>query len=152
MEELKMEEILVIGIAVETSNENGKAALDIPKLWERFLSEHIGQQIPNKISEEIIAIYTHYESDFTGAYTTILGCQVQNLSQIPEGMVGHKIEKQTFTKFEVKGDLTQGIVYQMWVNIWEMDLNRAYTSDFEIYRQTAPNATEAQVDIFIAIK
>jgi predicted transcriptional regulator YdeE len=152
MEELKMEEILVIGIAVETSNENGKAALDIPKLWERFLSEHIGQQIPNKTSEEIIAIYTHYESDFTGAYTTILGCQVQNLSQIPEGMVGHKIEKQTFTKFEVKGDLTQGIVYQQWVNIWKMDLNRAYTSDFEIYRQTAQNEAEAQVDIFIAIK
>ena len=39
----------IIGISVETTNENGKSVEDIGKLWEQFYSEGISDKIPNKI-------------------------------------------------------------------------------------------------------
>lgn len=52
----------IIGIVVHTTNANGQAATDLGKLWRQFMSDIISK-IPNTISEEIIAIYTDYESN-----------------------------------------------------------------------------------------
>jgi len=78
----------IIGIPVRTSNENGKSAQDIDALWEKFMSENIVGQIPNKISQNVYSVYTDYEGDYTQPYTTLLGCKVTSLEEIPKGMVG----------------------------------------------------------------
>lgn len=62
----------IIGLAVRTTNANGQSAEDLGKLWGQFMSE-VAFKIPNAISEEIIAIYTDYESDYQGSYTAIMG-------------------------------------------------------------------------------
>lgn len=37
-------------------------------------------------------------------------------------------------------------------NIWETNLKRTYTADFEIYGKDAKNPKDAEVDIYVGIK
>ncbi|BFM42903.1 hypothetical protein CFS9_15440 [Flavobacterium sp. CFS9] len=141
----------VIGISIRTTNENGQSGTDIPALWNRFMSEGILQKIPNKTSNAIYCVYTDYEKDYTRPYTTILGCVVENLNDIPEGMVAKTISGVHYQKFTAKGNLADGIVIKEWMKIWNSDLDRLYTEDFEIYGEQAQNPEDAIVDIFIAI-
>ncbi|MFS4493039.1 GyrI-like domain-containing protein [Maribacter sp. 2308TA10-17] len=152
MQTQKIEPFQVIGISIRTSNENNQTASDIGSLWERFMTENILQKIPNKVSDEILSIYTNYESDHTKPYDTILGCKVSSLDIIPEGMVGQSFEGGTFAKFVSKGDVTKGAIYNTWVEIWNTDLDRLYTEDFEIYGEKAKDPSNAEVDIFVAIR
>lgn len=152
MESTKLESFNIIGISVRTTNENNKAAKDIGKLWNKFMTEGILDKIPNKLDSTIYSVYTEYESDHTKPYTTILGCKVSSLNTVPEGMVSTTISESSYMKFNTKGDLTEGLVYNEWLKIWEEDLNRTYTTDFEVYGKKAQNPANAEVDIFIAIK
>ncbi|PTS92796.1 AraC family transcriptional regulator [Flavobacterium sp. HMWF030] len=141
----------IIGISIRTTNENEQSGKDIPALWDRFISEGIAEKIPNKINHSIYSVYTDYEKDHTKPYTTILGCAVESLDFIPDEMVGITIETGSYEKFIAKGNLNDGIVINEWIKIWNSDLNRSFTSDFEIYGEKAQNPENAEVDIFIAI-
>ena len=147
-----LEKFHIIGIAVRTTNENGQSTQDIPTLWQTFFAENISDQIPNKIDTTLYCMYTDYEKDHTKPYTTILGCRVNDLSKIPENMIGKTIEQATYTKYLAKGNLTEGAVFKEWTKIWNTDLPRNFTADFEIYDEKAQNPENAEVDIFIAIR
>lgn len=149
---MKIETFNVIGISVRTTNENGTSAKDIPALWNKFMTEGIQQKIPNKISEDIFCIYTDYEKDHTKPYTTILGCKVESLDNIPENMVGKTIESADYEELIAKGNLSDGIVYNKWLEIWNSDLNRSFTADFEVYGSKTQNPENAEVDIYIALR
>ena len=141
----------VIGIAVETTNENGKAAKDLGQLWNQFYSEDIASQILNKKNNEIISIYTDYESDFTGKYTCIIGLKVKSLEHIPNGLIGRTFKVGNYHKFTAKGLMPNAVV-ETWKEIWAKDkqLNRKYTADFEVYGQKSQNGDNSEVEIFIA--
>ncbi|MFH6997832.1 GyrI-like domain-containing protein [Flavobacterium sp. FlaQc-57] len=142
----------IIGVSVRTTNENGQSGQDIPALWNRFISEGIAEKIPNKINNSIYSVYTDYEKDHTKPYTTILGCPVESLDFIPTEMAGVTIEAASYDKFVAKGNLNDGIVINEWIKIWNSDLDRSFTSDFEIYGEKAQDPENAEVDIFIAVK
>lgn len=142
----------VIGISIRTTNEDGQSGKDIPALWNKFMTEEIQGKIPNKISEDIFCIYTDYEKDHTKPYTTILGCKVESLDNIPEDMVGKTIESAAYEELIAKGNLSEGIVYNKWLEIWNSDLNRSFTADFEVYGSKTQNPENAEVDIYIALQ
>lgn len=142
----------VIGISVRTTNEHGQAAQDIPALWQRFLGENIASKIGNKVSEDIYCLYTDYEKDHTRPYTTLLGYHVSNLDHIPVGLVGKSVDEANYAKFVAKGNLQQGAVFNAWTEIWNSDIPRAFSTDFEVYGTRAQNPEEAEVDIFIGLK
>lgn len=148
----QIKQFSIIGISIRTTNENKQAATDIPALWNKFMMEGILQQIPNKTDQTIYCVYTDYEKDHTKPYTTILGCKVESLNSIPEGMVGKRIDTANYELFTPKGNLIQGLVYNEWLKIWDLDLPRTFTSDFEVYGPKAQNFENAEVDIFIAVK
>jgi predicted transcriptional regulator YdeE len=152
MSNQKIDKFNVIGISVRTTNQNGQAAQDIPALWNKFMTEGIANQIPNKIDHTIYCIYTEYEKDHTAPYTTILGCKVTNLATVPSGMVGKFFEEAFYKKHTAKGNILQGLVYNEWLKIWNSGLDRAFTADFEVYGPKAQNPESAEVDIFIAVK
>ncbi|MGL6128854.1 GyrI-like domain-containing protein, partial [Chryseobacterium artocarpi] len=133
MNNVKIESFKVIGIEVRTTNENNQAAQDIPVLWEKLMKENIVENIPNKIDNTIYSIYTDYEKDHTKPYTTLLGCKVENLDIIPEGMIGKSFEGGNYVKFTPKGNLAEDLVINEWIKIWNMDLQRIFTADFEMY-------------------
>jgi len=152
MDKVTIKEFTVIGISVRTTNENGQSAKDIGALWNKFMSEGISDKIPNKIDSTIYSIYTEYESDHTKSYTTILGCKVENADTIPNGMIAKTFKGGNYAKFVSKGDLTKGVVYEEWSKIWNTDLDRLYSADFEVYGEKAQNPTNAEVEIFVATK
>ena len=142
----------VIGISIRTTNEDGQSGKDIPALWNKFMTEEIQGKIPNKVSEDIFCIYTDYEKDHTKPYTTILGCKVESLDNIPENMVGKTIESADYEELIAKGNLSEGIVYNKWLEIWNLDLNRSFTADFEVYGSKTQNPENVEVDIYIALQ
>lgn len=152
MNNVKIEPFKVIGIAVRTTNEDDQAAKDIPVLWDKFMQENVLENIPNKIDTTIYSIYTDYEKDHTEPYTTLLGCKVETLDHIPEGMIGKAFEGGDYIKFTAKGNLKEDLVINEWLKIWNMDLGRIFTADFEIYSEKAQNPSDAEVDILIAVK
>ena len=142
-----MKQFKIIGISVRTTNKNNKAMNDIPALWDKFLSKNLIEKIPNKLSSEIYCVYTEYEKDYTKPYTALLGCKVENLNEIPEGMIGKEFKGGKYQKF-----IAKGVVVQEWSKIWNSDLERKYTADFEVYGEKAQNPENAEVEIYVAIK
>lgn len=152
MEKQKLQSFSIIGISIRTTNENGQSGIDIPQLWNRFITENILEKIPNKSDHSIYCIYTDYEKDHTKPYTTILGCKVSTLDTIPDGMTGKTIEEADYSKHTAKGNILQGLIYNEWIKIWNSDLPRTFTADFEVYDERAQNPENAEVDIFVAVK
>jgi predicted transcriptional regulator YdeE len=149
-----IQKFYVIGISTRTTNENGQSAKDIEALWGKFWGEEIQKQIPNKMSDEIYAVYTNYETDFTGPYTTIVGLPVSSLENIPKGFVGITIETAVYQKFVSKGKMPEA-VFNTWLEIWgnkDLNLKRAYKADFTIHGQKYYDGDKAEVETFISIK
>ena len=142
----------VAGISVRTSNENGQAMQDIPALWDRFMAENIAATIPGKINNDLYCVYTDYEKDYTRPYTTLLGCRVSNLENIPAGMTGKTLTEGNYASFTASENLTQGGVYNEWLKIWNTPLERTFTADFEVYGEKAADPENGEVDIFVAVK
>lgn len=152
MEKVKIEPFKVIGISIRTTNENNQAATDIAGLWQRFIRGALIEKISNKVDATIYSLYTDYEGDYTKPYTALLGCQVSHLSEIPEGMTGKSFEGGSYIKTSAKGDLLKSLVINHWAKIWQAAIDRAYTTDFEVYGEKAQNPSDAEVDFLIAIR
>lgn len=154
MKNQTIQKFYVIGISTRTTNENGQSAKDIEALWVKFWSKEIQKQIPNKINDDIYAVYTDYQSDFNGPYTTIIGLAVNSLKNIPQGFTGLTIETTAYQKFVSKGKMPQA-VFNTWLQIWQnADLNkkRAYKADFTVHSRKYYDGENAEVETFISVK
>jgi predicted transcriptional regulator YdeE len=96
------------------------------------MTERVLERIPNKINNTLYCVYTDYEKDHTKPYTTVLGCKVESLESIPDGMTGKTIEGGNYILHIAKGNLLQGLVFNEWVKIWNSNIERSYTADFEV--------------------
>jgi len=152
MSTIKIDAFHVIGISIQTSNAEGQSGQDIPNLWTKFMSENVAASIPNKVSDEIYCIYTNYEGDHTKPYTTLLGCKVSGLAQIPEGLKGMTFNTANYQSFTAKGNLMEGVVWQKWSEIWSTEMDRTFIADFEVYGAKAQDPTNAEVEIFVGVK
>jgi len=152
MEKQTHDAFALMGITVRTCNTDGTAAIAIPALWERFRSENLLSKISNIQSTDIYSVYTDYEGDHTQPYTTLIGYRVANLDQVPEGLTGIIIPAAAYIKRVVTGNLLKGAVYEAWLDIWQSDLPRAYTADYEVYGAEAQNPENARVDIYLSVK
>jgi predicted transcriptional regulator YdeE len=152
-EMMKLEKFYVIGIAMESSNENEKSIEDMGKLWGRFYSEGITEKIPNKLSNDIYSIFTDYDSNYKGKYTAIIGHKVSSLEHIPAGMVSKEIGDGNHVKHIAKGKMPDAIV-NAWKEIWSMDseLKRRYTADFEVYGKKSQQGDSSEVEIYLAVE
>lgn len=141
-----------VGIAVRTTNANQQSAKDIGALWQRFFAEGVMSKIPNKVDDKVLSIYTDYESDDKGAYTTCIGVKVSSLDMIPEGMIGRTFPNEHFKKYEAKGAMPNAVV-QVWNEIWAKgaQLNRKFTYDMEVYGEKCQQHETPEVDIYVAV-
>lgn len=143
----------IIGISTRTTNRDNQAQQDLTKLWGQFYAENIFDKIPNKVSDNILSIYTDYKSDFTDEYTTIIGVPVSTLEEVPDELVGREFSADNFQKFVAKGEMPNAVV-NVWLDIWKKDkeLDRKYSYDFEVYGQKSQNGENSEVEIYIAKK
>ncbi|WP_029287457.1 GyrI-like domain-containing protein [Pedobacter sp. R20-19] len=148
-----MENFKIIGISVQTTNQNNQAATDLGQLWGRFYQEEISKQISNKESDDIYAVYTDYESDYTGSYTAIIGHRVSALDIIPDGLTGLEVKNEKLLRYIAKGEMPNAVV-ETWKEIWANDiaLYRTYHADFEVYGEKSQQSGDSEVEIYIGVR
>ena len=144
---IQTEAILIIGIELRTTND--RAFTDIPLHWQKFYQDSMLDQIPNKVSNDVYAVYTNFEhpgQNNEGMYSFILGAQVTTLNFIPFPFVSTVIPPSRREVFSVATSHPEN-VGETWQTIWRRtDLKKTFISDYERYQ---PSGTIA---IFVGIE
>ncbi|MEM1399753.1 MAG: GyrI-like domain-containing protein [Pseudomonadota bacterium] len=140
--------IHVVGIALHASNSR---PAEIGAHWQRFWAEGVPGRVANKAREEVVSLYTGYEGDHSQPYKLVAGCPVTSLDEIPDGMEGHTIPSARYARLVAKGAMPAAVV-GVWQWVWSSDLDRAYTSDFDLYGPAALDPMNAEAEIFVAVK
>lgn len=150
--------ITLTGVHVRTTNaeEAGPNRL-LPQLWETYFQSQITSRIPTINSHLIYAHYTDYESDVTGAYTTLIGHEVAgDNSQDEDKFQTVQVPSSKYLVFTTEKGPVYEVVAQAWGKIWayfkESEEVRAYTGDYELYDARNSDPAQTQIQIFIAIK
>lgn len=153
MNNLTIEKFHIIGISTRTINADGQSAIDIEALWVKFWANEIQKQIPNTLNDDIYAVYTDYQSDYTEAYTTIIGMAVSSLLVIPQGFVGLEIETCRYQKILSKGKMPEAIG-NTWLEIWadgQLNTKRAYKADFTVHGKKYYDGNNAEVETYLSV-
>lgn len=141
---VSLKEKIVIGVSVETSNEDPKMGEKIGKLWVDLYQGGVSEKIRNKINEYAIGLYSDYTKD---GYIVTAGNEVSK-SENSE-FVTKIIPAGKYAKFSIHGHMEKAVA-EAWGKIWEMDLDRSFTGDFEEYLNS--DFDQSDIDIYIALK
>ena len=148
---VQLEEKIMQGVKIRTTNQNGKSIQDIGKTWQKLFTEGIYEKIKNKVNNKTIGLYTEYDKDYTKPYTFIAGAEVNPNIETDKEICSITILKGKYAKFIITGDV-QNSVGQAWQEIWNMDLKRKYTCDFEEYQNNSEDMQKQEIHIYIAIE
>jgi predicted transcriptional regulator YdeE len=129
----------VVGLTVRTNNarEAGGQGL-IAELWQAAVQNRTLEQIPNKIGDGYVVVYSNYASDFTGDYDYTLGYRVSSVGQLPEGLVVRTIRAGKYAVFTSETGPPHQVISSLWKRINSLNSqqrggDRAYQTDFETY-------------------
>lgn len=145
---VNVEERIVAGIAVRTSNSLLDTTNAIGNLWKRFYGENIYADIPNRISSKALGVYTDYENNEEGEYTFLTCCAVSE-KPIDERLAVLRIPSGKYAKFTVSGDVNTA-VSEAWQAVWKLNLPRAFVCDFEEYQNS--DITNNEIHLYIGLK
>ena len=141
---VNLEEKLLVGLSGYTSNSDPKMGEIISELWKNLYENGVSQKITNKYNEYSIGLYSDYTDE---GYTVTVGHQVLknensdlSLKIIPAGK---------YAKFSIHGNMVTAVA-DAWNEIWNMDLKRTFTGDFEEYLNS--DCENADINIYIAIE
>lgn len=148
---VELEEKIVEGISIKTTNKDGQSIQDIAKLWQKFFMDGVYNKIENKVNNKTIGLYTDYEGDYTKPYKFAVCTEVSKKSNNIEERLIKTIPKGKYAKFVINGDV-QKAVGEAWSKIWNMNLNRKYTCDFEEYQNNTEDMQNQEIHIYISIK
>lgn len=146
---ITLEEKMVAGIEARTNNTSPDMGMVIGGLWDRFYREGICENIPNKVNNKALGIYTDYAGNEKDDYTVCVAYEVTKGTDMPDGITLRTIPAGNYAKFIVKGDV-QKAVGEFWQELWKMDLPRAYQYDFEEYQNDSME--ESEIHIYISLK
>jgi predicted transcriptional regulator YdeE len=150
---IQTQEINIVGVGVKTNNiqEADSATAQVPLAWERFSADKIASQVLNPLMpERPLGVYSYHEHEYNGNYEFVVGLEVEDLTQIPEGLTGVKIPPGEYVIFSVQGKIPNIVVYT-WNYIKQYFINnttyeRAYKIDFELYKP------EDQIDLYVSVR
>lgn len=159
-ETVSQPEIKLIGLSARTNNKNemNPATSKIGVLANRYWSQNIAGQIPNRKNPGVtITAYADYETDEHGDYTFYIGEAVTSLTDVPAGFQSLTIPAGRYRKITTESGEKLKVVVKAWQAIWSMsnaELGgaRSYQADFEVYDQRASDPQNTVVDIYIGIK
>lgn len=148
-----MKSMRLIGLALpsKTTNQNGQSMKDCGELWTRFEKEDVFSKIPNKLSNEVLAVYHDYEGDHTQPFSYFIGCKVGEGTKIPEGLNSITIPSGNYQKIIAKGKMPDCIA-NAWEEIWKSDIPRSFKTDFEVYDERSQDWSHAEVDIYLFVE
>ena len=133
----------------KTTNEDGQSSIDCGNLWQKIDKENFVERIPNKLSDDLYAVYFDYEGDHTKPFSYFIGCKVKVDSDAPEGMDSLFIPEENYTRVISRGTMPDCLT-NSWKDIWDSKIERAYNYDFEVYDERSKNWSNAEVEIFVS--
>lgn len=153
-------EIKLVGLTARTNNKNemNPQTSKIGELARRFWSQNIATQISHRKNPGVtLSVYAEYDSNEHGDYTYFIGEEVSSFEHIPSGLQKLMIPAAKYQKFTTPSGAMPGIVINAWQQIWKMtsqdlDGDRAYIADFEVYDQRAIDPANMSLDIYIGVK
>ncbi|MFM7427086.1 MAG: GyrI-like domain-containing protein [Elainella sp.] len=156
-------ERMMMGVEVQLTPEQTvqPGSADLVKIWNRFLTEQMLDDIPDVINPQILyGLYADYSNSSPvrhcrpalTQFSTILivATEVSSIDNPPEGMVGLAIPAADYLMFSAG----QQPALRTWQQIWsyfaevatcESAHRRAYTIDFERHEAD-------RVDIYVAVQ
>ncbi|MGQ1889346.1 GyrI-like domain-containing protein [Thermophagus sp. OGC60D27] len=149
---VKIDKFKLVGLKLKgkTTNENNQSGKDCGYLWQKFQTEKISERIPEKLSDEIYAVYYDYESDETSPFSYFIGCKVAENTDVPHDLDQLIIPARQYQKFTAKGVMPHCIA-DTWKKIWNSNMNRKFAFDFEVYDERSKDWNHAEVDLFLSI-
>ncbi|MDD3361354.1 MAG: GyrI-like domain-containing protein [Hespellia sp.] len=141
---VSLNEKMIVGVSTTTSNEDPKMGEKIGKLWMDLYQGGVHAKIKNKMNEYAIGLYSDYtEKD----YIVTVGNEVSKAEN--SALTTKIIPAGKYAKFSVHGHM-QKAVAEAWDEIWQMDLDRSFTGDFEEYLNS--DVENCDIDIYMALK
>lgn len=141
---VNLEEKTVVGVSATTSNSNPKMGEIISGLWEKLYQGGVYETIKNKVNEYAIGLYSDYKDD---EYCVTAGNEVSKADN--KNLTVKIIPAGKYAKFSIHGHMERAVA-EAWGEIWQMDLDRSFTGDFEEYLNS--DFDNADIDIYIALK
>jgi predicted transcriptional regulator YdeE len=147
----------VIGIEVRTNNaQEATSGGAIPQQWQRLYMQGVLDQIPGRLDQSVVAVYTKYASDWNGDYNYILGARVKPGTKAPAGMVAVSVPAGKYVEFTSARGPAPQVVPNLWKEVWGYfqepgNPARAYNADFEVYDDMS-NPNSIQMKAFIGVK
>jgi predicted transcriptional regulator YdeE len=147
----------VAGYLVRTNNADEAAGKSkIGPLWQRFMQEDLGAQIPNRADLGLVVVYSHYASDENGDYDYLLGARVTSVDNFPAGLTWRRVEPGPYAIIRTDKGPMPGVLQATWAHIWKMTSaelggKRAYLTDYEVYDQRSIDPQKAQVEIHLGL-
>jgi predicted transcriptional regulator YdeE len=139
----QVESFIVAGLSVRTQNsdEFNEKTAKLPSLWQQFYTSELAT------NANIFGVYSDYESDANGLYTTTVGVR-DNTERTKFATV--TIQAGNYLVFESAGPMPSTLV-KTWEQVWnyferENNYQRCFISDFEAY------SGSDRVAIYIGIK
>jgi predicted transcriptional regulator YdeE len=88
-----------------------------------------------------------------GAYSLIIGSEVDSLATIPAGLVGREIPAAKYAVFTSARGTIPGVIIDVWKKIWDYNgAARAYQTDLEVYGKESRDPNNAQVEVHVSIR
>lgn len=152
MEKLNKNGFTLVGLKLErkTSNKDNRSSMDCGNLRQKFERKNIKDQIPNKLGDEIYAVYFDCEGDEKSPFSYFIGCRVEEGTLAPPNLNSLEIPPQKYQKITARGAMT-GSITDAWHTIWNSAIERKFGFDFEVYDERSKNWDDAVVDIYVSI-
>lgn len=143
-EVVNLKEKVVVGLSVETSNDDPKMTSKIGGLWNDLYQGGVFTKIRNRANEYAIGLYSDYNAN---GYTASVGMEVtkEDNAELSKKI----IPAGKYAKFTIHGHMQEAVA-KAWTEIWSMDLDRSYQADFEEYLNS--DFENAEINIYIALK
>ena len=119
----------VVGISAKVSNERDDL---LEAAWELFFNSEVLDYLDGaNVSEEIISVYHEYEGDCDDPYTLLIGYEVEDDYETPNGLNDVTINLN-HDVYQITGEMPDAIM-DAWEEIWDDTAReRAYIADFDI--------------------
>ncbi|HEY1380783.1 MAG TPA: GyrI-like domain-containing protein [Gemmataceae bacterium] len=131
----QVEGFVVAGVAARTCNadETDPARAKLPALWGRFAAD----PAVRSLGGPPVGVYTEYESDAAGMYTTVAGVRVAGAADAPSGLRVVTVPAGEYLVFRSEGAVPECVI-RGWQAVWQYfaehpSPGRAFRTDAELY-------------------
>lgn len=111
------------------------------------------EQIPNRVGEGYVVVYSDFATDHGGEYNYTLGVRVSSADNVPAGMVKRTVAAGKYAIFQSEQGAPQDVIPALWQHInslspQQMGGDRAHQTDFETYGNfTDPSSMQVTAHI-----